>query len=326
MGRRSLIIALLLLFSNLAFAQTSSNFVTGQVPSAAQWNNLFSSKQDYSALGHVTSSGTFTTNLTGLSQAFNTLQNATGTVSGATNLNLLLINSDAINAGTNFVNGVAIVDGIGGPTVQGGRQVLQVLGSLNAATNAANGNRFYVGATIGMQAQASDGGGSGTEKGRLFALNPYVLLTSVATNFSEASISEFNTRLQAGSSSLLKYGIKIVQVSDDAVSGSTQDAALFFGNQVGAIGWGTLIQIGDGTFQTPLKTAGSILAIKGSPTFTHGLDLSGGTCSTDCFKSTGFLVSGSGALTATLPTSAGGGGVYVCVDTAGVMYKKSSCP
>ncbi len=27
-----------------------------------------------------------------------------------------------------------------------------------------------------------------------------------------------------------------------------------------------------------------------------------------------------------IPTSAGAGGLYVCIDTAGVMYKKSSCP
>ncbi len=31
-------------------------------------------------------------------------------------------------------------------------------------------------------------------------------------------------------------------------------------------------------------------------------------------------------MSAVLPTSAGGGGLYVCIDTAGVMYRKSSCP
>lgn len=33
-----------------------------------------------------------------------------------------------------------------------------------------------------------------------------------------------------------------------------------------------------------------------------------------------------GAIFATLPTSAGAGGIYVCVDTAGAFYKKASCP
>jgi len=33
-----------------------------------------------------------------------------------------------------------------------------------------------------------------------------------------------------------------------------------------------------------------------------------------------------GVTTPGLPTSAGGGGLYICVDTSGVQYKKSSCP
>ena len=40
----------------------------------------------------------------------------------------------------------------------------------------------------------------------------------------------------------------------------------------------------------------------------------------------GFTVNATGAVTATLPTSAGGSGLFVCVDTSGVFYKKSTCP
>ena len=40
-----------------------------------------------------------------------------------------------------------------------------------------------------------------------------------------------------------------------------------------------------------------------------------------------FAISDSGGVTAPgLPTSAGGGGLYVCVDSTGVLYKKASCP
>lgn len=42
--------------------------------------------------------------------------------------------------------------------------------------------------------------------------------------------------------------------------------------------------------------------------------------------SPGFSVSSVGAVDATLPTSAGSGGLYVCVDTSGTFYKKSACP
>jgi hypothetical protein len=42
---------------------------------------------------------------------------------------------------------------------------------------------------------------------------------------------------------------------------------------------------------------------------------------------TKFAISDTGGVTATgLPTSAGGGGLNVCVDSVGVLYKKASCP
>ena len=64
-------------------------------------------------------------------------------------------------------------------------------------------------------------------------------------------------------------------LANDAVAGSRNDAAVRFVNQAGAVGWGTLIQIGDALNANPLTAAGSILAIKGSPTITNGIDLSG---------------------------------------------------
>jgi hypothetical protein len=48
---RSLLVAAALLFPALAFAQSSPGLVTGQVPTAAQWNSYFAAKQD--ALGYV---------------------------------------------------------------------------------------------------------------------------------------------------------------------------------------------------------------------------------------------------------------------------------
>jgi hypothetical protein len=45
------------------------------------------------------------------------------------------------------------------------------------------------------------------------------------------------------------------------------------------------------------------------------------------FGANGINIYGTGEVSMpSLPTSAGGGGLYVCVDTSGNMYKKSSCP
>ncbi len=222
-------------------------------------------------------------------------QSAAGTSAVSLNFNSILISPDTVNAGANFVQGLSIIHGFGTSPCQGGRQALDVTLSLNAATNASNPNRNYVAGILVAQAQSSDGGGVGTEKGSLFALNPVVLLTGAATNFVQAQAMEANTQLQTGSSALDKYGIKVVQTATDAVAGSRNDAAFLLANQSGAVGWGTLIQIGDAINASPLKTTGSLLAIKGAPTIANGIDLSGaGAITGSAFKSPNFNVLGTG--------------------------------
>lgn len=234
-----------------------------------------------------------------LNSAILTTQSGAGSPGGAFSFNKLNITNDSIAAGASFVDGVTIVHAFGdvGHVTAGGRQALDVVLSLNAATNTSNANRNYVAGSFLSQAQTSDGGGSGTEKGSLFGLGPFARLTGTATNFVSVNAIEADVQMESGTSSLDKAGIKITQTATDAVSGSRNDSGLAFINQVGAVGWGTLIQIGDNLNQAPAKTSGSILAVKGAQTFAHGIDLSGGTCSTDCFKSTGFAVDGAGTIT-----------------------------
>lgn len=58
-------------------------------------------------------------------------------------------------------------------------------------------------------------------------------------------------------------------------------------------------------------------------------DISAQTAPIALFQAAGITVASvtaTGAITATLPTSAGSGGIYVCVDTSGNFYKKSACP
>ena len=223
-------------------------------------------------------------------------QTPSGTVGGATNWNTVNISPDVVDAGVNFVSGFGMVHGFGSSTAKGGRIGLDVVLSLNAATNAANGNRFYTGAQFTGQAQTTDGGSPGSEKGQLYGLNPVVRLTGSAASFVSCISMEADVQMETGTSVLDKYGILIAQTGSDAVAGSRNDAALLFGNQTSAVNWGTLIQIGTNLAgqQNPLKTTGSILAIKGNPTFANGINLTGASSITGfAFSSPGFSVSGS---------------------------------
>jgi hypothetical protein len=220
-------------------------------------------------------------------------QNGAGTVGSAYSYNSIAI-TDNINAGANTVDGLSVFLGMAGSAVSGARQAFQSTCWLTQPTSPTNPNRNYVGGVFFASAISGDGGGLGTEKGAIFGCNPIATLTGAATHMASLVGGEVDIGAAAGSSMLDKYGWSIVQLSMDAVAGSRNDAALFFGNQAGAVGWGTLIQVGDALNASPLTTSGSIMAIKGSPTITNGIDLSGATISGSAFKSPGFSVDGSG--------------------------------
>src|SRR6266436_1886401 len=110
-------------------------------------------------------------------------QTPSGTVGVATNWNTVNISPDVVDAGTNFVEGLSIIHGFGSSTAKGGRIALNATLSLNAATNASNANRFYTSGSFIAQAQTSDGGTGGSEKGLLYGLNSVVRLTGSAASF-----------------------------------------------------------------------------------------------------------------------------------------------
>ncbi len=221
-------------------------------------------------------------------------QNGAGTVGPAFSYNPISI-TDNLASGGNVVDGVSVFLGLAGSAINGARQAFASTLWLTAPTSPSNSNRNYVAGTFWANAVSSDGGGVGSEKGAIFGVNPIATLSASATRMAALVGGEVDISAATGSSVLDKYGWSITQLSTDAVAGSRNDAGLFFGNQSGALGWGTLIQIGDGLNASPLKTAGSILALKGSPTITNGIDLSGaGSITGSAFKSNLFSVDGSG--------------------------------
>lgn len=248
----------------------------------------------------------------GLNKGISIIQaSASGTATNP-NLNEIAI-ADSVDAGSGVVNGMALYHGFGTSSAKGARQSLLVINDLTSATAATNPNRFYVAIDGIARASTSDGGGPGLgqQKGSLFGLNTTALLMSGATNMAEASGAEIDTDCRAGSSVLDKYGLKVAQVATDVVAGSRFDAALHFGNQAGAIGWGTLIQIGDGINATPLTTAGVVMNVKGSPTFAFGIDFAAATFTNFAFRAPNFTVNPQGMVAGSaddnLTAHAGGG-------------------
>lgn len=99
-----------------------------------------------------------------------------------------------------------------------------------------------------------------------------------------------------------KVGIQIVdQMGSTQNPGSGASVAFKIVRDHLMWGWdvGVLFPAGDGVnTDYPIRTTGTLIQ-SGAGTFAHGVDLSAGTCSTDCFKSVGYTVDGSGNTTET---------------------------
>jgi hypothetical protein len=276
------------------------NVATGPWTRTIDANNnsqLTQGTQVLVATGTANAGGVFTlTSANPIIQGLVINQNGAGAVAAPFSYNSIAI-TDNLASGGNTVDGLSVFLGMAGSAVNAARQALQATLWLTAPTSPSNPNRYYVGGSFVAQAISNDGGGSGTEKGSIFGINPVATLSASATHMAECSGGEVDLSAAAGSSVLNKYGWKVVQLSTDKVQGSVNDAALFFANQSGAVGWGALIQIGDGINASPLTASGSIMAVKGAPTIANGIDLSGAaTISGFAFKSPGFSVDGSGVV------------------------------
>src|SRR5258708_14272020 len=305
----------------------AGNVPVATSPSAASWQNLYgipatwTAAQTYSA-NVVANAGVSGTLASGFGQMLNFTQTPTGSSSANVNFNTLTLSDTATITGGFFGNGLTITDNFGGSTTQGGRQTILATAALNAATAVGNTNRNYVGVTGVGQAIANDNGTNpasvGTSAGAMFGLNGIgVLGSSSATAFLNVSGAEFNTRMVTGSSAAIKTLAQFTSDSLDRVQGSVVDSMLWFSNQSASNpGWNNwaLIDANAGVF--PIKSTGTLFALAGSGTVAHGWDLSGVTCSTDCYKSSGFLVGPNGSIdTAGTTTPAPAAGHMVLAGT-----------
>lgn len=241
-----------------------------------------------------------------LTQGLIITQTPAGTQSGQFLANNITITSNAaLTSANSFLDGINVNCSLQSTTVQGGVNCLQVTAGLNSPTNAGNANRNYVGITGIGQANTGDGGtntGAGA-LGAIFGSNFVGLAVNGATNLLGVKGGEVNVALQTGSSAKLKAGWTVVTLGSDAVHGVSLDAGFALGAQAGALGLnqGYWLTNTNGVF--PLATTGTIIG-SDTGTVTHGADFSSVTCLSDCFKSTGFSIDGSGNLLANNVTTA----------------------
>src|SRR6266853_588756 len=221
---------------------------------------------------------TFTVS-SGVGAALTVNQTASGTTAGSPFLNLVSI-QDTINAGANFVDGFVSQLNMNTSTVQGGRQALVGATILNAATNAANANRNYVGVTGISLMQTPDNGTSptsaGTAAGSAFGGNFVANLSSSATSFFNVCGCEFNTTMPIGSSAWAKSLIQLSSSATDAVNGSGINTMLWLYNQTGSTSKWTnaiLIDNAGATGVFSISTGGTIIKT-GAGSVTTGIDFS----------------------------------------------------
>ena len=233
-----------------------------------------------------------------------------GTVtSGQAFANIIAVDADGLDPTTGSGPGGA-VDLYVGHTItggaKGGRTALEVLLNQTTATTLAQHDYYAaLGATANVAYNV--GGGAGTEKGNVAGANFQAVANSGATHYVVLNSLELDIALASGASALYKDGLKVVQNASDALHGSIGDFGIGVANQAAgtAPGWNVGFAFGAPEGWWPITSTGTMIGtysatIGGGPSMAAalGIDFSAVTFSTGAFKSTGFLVDGSGNLTA----------------------------
>lgn len=200
---------------------------------------------------------------------------------------------------------------------KGGLQTALFDGQIRGAPHASSTNLNYT-PIQGLISATVNLGGTGltgaTAKGALFGSAFLAVAYPGATNLLNITGCEYNIQIQAGASAAIKTGNQIVQMSDDAVSGSLVDAGLAFSNIGGAVGWNMVLCLSHlYNGQHSVKSSGTLVGVLGTPSCAKGIDLGGVTFSGNAWTSPGSIIDKDGnqtaltlTITAATPTVAAG--------------------
>lgn len=219
---------------------------------------------------------------------------------------------DAINAGATAANNALLIQHrFGASGLQGGRQSLAVQSVLTSASNVADALPQYVAGSFLAQGNASGGGSAftslSTTKSAMYGINPICTLVNTATFYSECTGAEFNIDVHTGASAWYVAAATFVSISTHKTKGFYYDAVVALSAQTGSVASDFGILFGPMNSAHPVAATGTLIGavVKNrdgvSPdvaaTVDKGVDFSLYTITTSAFKSSGFNVSGSGAIT-----------------------------
>jgi len=182
-----------------------------------------------------------------------------------------------------------------------------VISMSGTSSNAIGSGRFYTALAGQSSASVNDNGtmGVGNGAGALFGALLASRLNSGATFWLASTGMEVDVTTSSGASVAYKKGVSVVREAADAVQGSLEDAAYIIANQPGAAtGWKVGLSFGSPVGVWPMDAAATLIGTQttalGGPAYgaADGVDFTAITFTDAAFKSTGFSVSPTGALTA----------------------------
>lgn len=214
------------------------------------------------------------------------------------NMNTILNAQDNIGlgAGANQLNTLSVINTVGGPQVNGARNVLFSQIALNAASSPTNPFKDYVAAQFFAEAFVNDGGTATAPAGALFATNPVALLQGNATFFAEVTGGEVNIAVQTNCTVSYKSAWTLVALNTDVVQGSVYDGALSISSIGGAIGWKHGILFSAANSQAPIHPAGTLIGTQDAGTVATGIDFTSYSITGAAIATPGFAVGGNGTI------------------------------
>jgi hypothetical protein len=235
---------------------------------------------------------------TGTSQSLVVNQQPSGTVSSTDNdLNGVFITNGNLDAGANLVSGFTSRYIQNGSSTRADNGVFAMFADLQVNTQSSANNQSY-GALIARALALTSTSISGFS---LTGLNSNVAIGANVTGVTEIRGHEMDMTVNSGANPISKFGYVTVLGATDAVQGSGTDASFYWTMQPGTSpGWKHLFYP-DATNGTIMSSDGAIFDTRGSLTITTGFKI-GWTVAGNAFESSGFHVTGAGALTASSST------------------------